>query len=139
MGKPYSYRFGWGKLDADRFVSAALDWQLVEPQVSVEFDRIALDNATISEEEDIMTGGAVIERNGTSSVLNINGSTLAARQFHKLEHITVTVWISHQRRGDVEVSLMSPHGIRSVLATKRPYDTSEDGFFGWTFSTVKHW
>ncbi|KZS90018.1 hypothetical protein SISNIDRAFT_458352 [Sistotremastrum niveocremeum HHB9708] len=139
LGKPYSNKFGWGKLDADRFVSAAMDWQLVNPQVSVNLERIMLENATISEDEERMAGGALIGRNGTSSSVSVNTNTLVEQEFDNLEHVTITVWINHQRRGDVEVSLVSPHGIRSILASKRAYDTSEDGFFGWTFSTVKHW
>ena len=34
----------------------------------------------------------------------------------RLEHVTVRVWIDHQRRGDVEVEIKSPNGITSVLA-----------------------
>jgi kexin len=57
----------------------------------------------------------------------------------KLEHINVKVWIQHGKRGDVEVELRSPHGIRSVLAGKRSGDSATTGYPGWTFMSVKHW
>jgi kexin len=62
-----------------------------------------------------------------------------AARFRRLEHVTVTLHIEHSKRGDVEVSLVSPHGFLSVLGTRRPFDDSPKGFQNWTFLTVKHW
>lgn len=57
----------------------------------------------------------------------------------RLEHITVGVDIQHERRGDLEILLESPHNVTSQLAARRRFDTSTDGFGNWTFMTVKHW
>jgi kexin len=59
--------------------------------------------------------------------------------FEKLEHITVKVWITHAKRGDVEVELVSPGGVKSILAGARKHDDDSSGFNGWQFMTLKHW
>jgi hypothetical protein len=48
----------------------------------------------------------------------VNSTSTSPRRSYmeRLEHITVRVWIEHERRGDVEVELTSPNGIVSVLA-----------------------
>jgi kexin len=57
----------------------------------------------------------------------------------RLEHVTARVWIDHERRGDVEVELLSPSGQLSVLARQRRFDDATTGFAGWKFMSVKHW
>jgi kexin len=57
----------------------------------------------------------------------------------RLEHITVNVDIEHQRRGDLEILIESPHNVTSQLAARRRFDLSAEGFANWTFMTVKHW
>jgi len=56
-----------------------------------------------------------------------------------VEHINVRVWITHKKRGDVEVELISPSGVKSILGGRRKYDVAGTGYPGWTFMTVKHW
>jgi len=64
---------------------------------------------------------------------------LELNNFEVLEHVTVRVWITHDRRGDVEVEVTSPKGITSVLAARRRLDADKNGFPGWRFMSVKHW
>ena len=54
-----------------------------------------------------------------------------------VEYAEVTVDITHERRGDLELVLTSPSGTQSVLASPRPSDFGED--LNWTFMTVRHW
>ncbi|CCO31048.1 hypothetical protein BN14_05082 [Rhizoctonia solani AG-1 IB] len=86
-----------------------------------------------------MSGGRPIPQGGVTSEVEVTAQMLRDRNFEKLEHITVKVWITHGRRGDVEVELVSPKGIKSVLAGQRKYDQDEKGFPGWRFMTLKHW
>lgn len=72
-------------------------------------------------------------------MINIDKTALTNANFEKLEHITVTVNIDHERRGDVEVVLDSPNGMQSVLAKPRSLDDASTGFNNWTFMSVKHW
>jgi len=51
----------------------------------------------------------------------------------------VRVWITHDRRGDVEVEITSPNGIKSILAARRRVDLNQDGYPGWRFMSVKNW
>ena len=92
-------------------------------------------NATLQE----MSGGELIVSGGVSSSASVTQAMLDNANFEKLEHVTVKVWISHKRRGDVEVQIVSPRGIKSVLAAPRKSDSADTGYPGWIFMSVKHW
>lgn len=85
------------------------------------------------------TGGEAIGPGGVSSISTVTQDELDGSNFGGLEHVTVTVWIAHTRRGDVEVELMSPNGVRSILASRRGGDSANSGYPAWTFMSVKHW
>jgi kexin len=44
----------------------------------------------------------------------------------------------HQRRGDLSAELVSPSGVRSVLAPSRRFDESSRGYEDWNFMSVAH-
>ncbi|KAG8809361.1 pheromone processing endoprotease [Serendipita sp. 399] len=115
----------------------ARTWKLVKPQAWMELPTIELDDALMEDGE--MKGGRFIAHGGLTSKTTITSDMMADSNFEKLEHITVKVWIRHTRRGDVQVELTSPAGIKSVLAPPRKNDAAITGFIGWTFMTVKHW
>jgi kexin len=83
--------------------------------------------------------GSFITADGVSSSYEVTDKMLADNNFARLEHVTIRVWIDHQRRGDVEVSLESPNGVVSMLAEARRWDEATTGFDGWKFMTLKHW
>ena len=85
------------------------------------------------------SGGKHIGKHGVESTIEITEEMVAENNFDIIEHVTVRLWASHDRRGDVEVSLTSPNGIKSVLAEKRKSDNDKTGFPGWRFMSVKHW
>lgn len=85
------------------------------------------------------SGGQFIVPGGVTNSMAITSQMLQDNNFEKLEHINVKVWISHSRRGDVEVEVVSPNGIKSVLGGKRSQDKATSGYPGWTFMSVKHW
>lgn len=86
-----------------------------------------------------MSGGELIVSGGVTSKTTITEEMLQETNFERLEHVTVRVWIQHTRRGDVEVELVSPKGVKSILAGARKYDQDKNGYPGWTFMTIKHW
>lgn len=110
----------------------------MKPQTWLHATPVQLKNGTMTMEGE-MSGGEPIVQGGVRSKITILEQMLQATNFEKLEHITVRVWIQHTRRGDVEVELVSPHGVKSVLAARRKYDNNKDGYPGWTFMTIKHW
>ncbi|KAF7799581.1 hypothetical protein EIP86_010818 [Pleurotus ostreatoroseus] len=137
-GRPYSYKYGYGALNGVEYVNAAMDWQSVKPQAWINMPTVQIANGTM----DIFratSGGETITQAGITSTMEVTADTLQEHNFETLEHMTVMVWISHDRRGDVEVELVSPHGVKSILAAKRNGDGANTGYPGWTFSTVKHW
>nr|XP_018264864.1 kexin [Kwoniella dejecticola CBS 10117]OBR87022.1 kexin [Kwoniella dejecticola CBS 10117] len=126
-GRLFSYKYGYGRLDAGLFVEAAEQWKLVKPQAW--FDSPAIYLPT--------TDAPAIK--GITSTYEITNDMLQDANLERLEHITVRVWIDHQRRGDVEVELVSPNGVTSVLARPRRFDDANTGFAGWKFMSLKHW
>ncbi|KAJ1309491.1 hypothetical protein OPQ81_006266 [Rhizoctonia solani] len=140
VGRPYSYKYGYGSIDAWTYIQAAKTWELVKPQAFLSLSPTILDNADISRAWwGQMSGGRLIPEGGVTSEVEVTAQMLKDRNFEKLEHVTVKVWITHGRRGDVEVELVSPKGIKSVLAAQRKYDQDEKGFPGWRFMSLKHW
>lgn len=137
-GRPFSYKYGYGAIDGYRFVKAAQDWKLVKPQVWLDLPHVQVSGGTM-DLFGVTTGGAPIVPGGVTSTMQVTQQALTARNFEKLEHINVKVWITHTRRGDVEVEIVSPSGVKSILAARRYQDADDRGFPGWTFMTVKHW
>jgi kexin len=94
------------------------------------------------DEELEFDGGRWIGPGGVNSTIAITKKMLEEANLSAekgLEHVTIKVWIDHTRRGDVEVELVSPNGVKSVLAQKRGRDEATTGYPGWTFMSVKHW
>ena len=56
-----------------------------------------------------------------------------------LEHIQAKVSVHFQRRGDLQIHLMSPNGTRSTLLPQRKHDYSTFGFQEWPFMSVFYW
>ncbi|TCD67278.1 pheromone processing endoprotease [Steccherinum ochraceum] len=137
-GRPFSYKYGYGAINGYQFVKAAQEWQLVKPQIWLDLPVIQVNGGTMDLFR-VTKGGSPIVAGGVTSDLIVNRQMLTDRNFDKLEHITIKVWITHTRRGDVEVELVSPNGVKSILAGKRYQDADGSGFPGWVFMTVKHW
>jgi len=137
-GRKYSYKYGYGVLDAYRYVKAAQSWKLVKPQAWYTTKTIQLSNGTYGTDGKYY-GGEFIPSGGLESKISITKTMLESSNFETLEHINVKVWIDHTTRGEVEVEVISPKGIRSVLAGARPGDRDGSGYPGWTFMSVKHW
>lgn len=157
----YSPRYGFGVLDASRYVEKALAWKSVPPQAWLNCGAIQVEGGAM-DEEDEFDGGTYIGSQGASSTVTVtqkmcddanlvcrrnalNGQGEDGREgmnggaMGGIEHVTVRVWIDHSRRGDVKVELTAPSGMVSVLANPRKMDEAETGFPGWTFMSVAHW
>ncbi|KAF9985686.1 pheromone processing endoprotease, partial [Modicella reniformis] len=136
VGRLFNHKYGYGKLDAYAIVEHAKTWVSVGPQVTYESPVITV-NGDIPSGIDDKTG--MTGQLGLPSVFVVTEAALKAVKFGTLEHVTVTVNIAHQFRGEVEVELRSPDNIISKLAVPRFLDNSTDGFSDWTFMSVKHW
>ncbi|KDR67665.1 hypothetical protein GALMADRAFT_105622 [Galerina marginata CBS 339.88] len=141
-GRYYSYKYGYGALDAYAYVKAAQSWKLVKPQAWLHTETVIVNNGKLHDlghKKYKYEGGITIEPRGLEQKMTITKEMMTENNLESLEHINVRVWISHTRRGDVQVAVVSPNGIKSILASTRDYDEADSGFPGWRFMTVKHW
>ncbi|KAJ3900984.1 peptidase S8/S53 domain-containing protein [Lentinula edodes] len=151
--RPFSYAFGYGAIDAYTFVHAALKWDLVPRQTWIRTRTVVLGDGKMTKDK-VFSGGIPFgqSKNGgevsVSSTLEVTEKMMSRALLSPqgLEHVNVRVWIDHQRRGDVRVEIVSPNGIKSILAGVssggeggRKYDKAKTGFPGWLFMSVKHW
>ncbi|KAK9447142.1 peptidase S8/S53 domain-containing protein [Limtongia smithiae] len=127
IGKKFSHRYGYGKIDTYAIVEAAKTWELVRPQSWYQSPPMVV-------KQDIPSG-----TDGLSSTINVSEDDMAAANQARLEHVQVTVNIIHRRRGDIGVQLESPAGVISYLAVARIYDQDKEGMKNWTFMSVAHW
>lgn len=127
-GRHFNHKYGYGIIDASLFVEEAKKHKLVNPQAWM-----AGPNITIDKDQ------TFIGEPGVKSTFTVTDNMLKDANLAAIEHVTVRVWITHERRGDVDVELTSPHGTKSVLARARRYDDATTGFPGWGFMTLKHW
>ncbi|CAI1701417.1 hypothetical protein SEUBUCD646_0N00960 [Saccharomyces eubayanus] len=127
MGKKYSHRYGFGKIDAYKLVEMAKTWVNVNPQTWYYLPTLYVSKSTNSTEETL------------ESAINISQESLKEGNFKRTEHVTVTVDVDTDFRGTTTVDLISPAGIVSKLGVVRSRDDSSGGFKGWTFMSVAHW
>ncbi|KDR67664.1 hypothetical protein GALMADRAFT_283420 [Galerina marginata CBS 339.88] len=141
-GRLYSYKYGYGALDAYAYVKAAQTWKLVKPQAWIHTETVQINGGklhSLGHHKYDYEGGDPIGPNGIEHKTTITKEMMLENNLESLEHIDVRVWINHSRRGDVKIEIVSPNGIRSVLAAGRKNDESTSGFPGWRLNTIKHW
>ncbi|XP_060901607.1 proprotein convertase subtilisin/kexin type 7 [Labrus mixtus] len=126
-GFNHSPQHGFGLLNAWRLVNAAKVWESVPFLVSYQ-------NSVIKEEAAIPTYPDQLIRTWKVSPADLKHSGMET-----LEHVAVTVTINHPCRGNVEVVLVCPSGMTSVIGARRAIDRDPAGYQDWTFSTVRCW
>jgi kexin len=137
--RPYSYKYGWGVLNGYHYLEAAKNWKLVKPQAWAHSPTVHLTDAVVNELTETMMGGEPVTKAGITSNITITKRFLKDNNFARIEHVNVRVWIAHTKRGDVEVEITSPTGVKSVLGAPRRFDSASTGYPGWMFMSVKHW
>ncbi|KAI2477853.1 KEX1 protease precursor [Pyrenophora tritici-repentis] len=127
LGRMFSHQFGYGKLDAWAVVEKAKEWKLVKPQAWFY-------SPWMHVKQKIPEGDQ-----GLASSFEVTEEMLKKVNFERVEHITLTMNIEHERRGDLSVELRSPSGMVSHLSTPRRSDEAPYGYVDWTFMSVAHW
>jgi subtilisin-like proprotein convertase family protein len=120
---PHHESFGFGLIDAAAAVAQAATWRTVLPEGAIlpatrELNFAIPDNNATGRADSIAIA---------SSYINF-----------RVERVEVVFDATHTFRGDIEVTLTSPNGVVSHLATKRPFDAAAD-IEAWRFSSVRHW
>ncbi|XP_074151098.1 proprotein convertase subtilisin/kexin type 6 isoform X1 [Sminthopsis crassicaudata] len=126
-GHKVSHLYGFGLVDAEGIVVEAKKWKAVPSQhmciaASDKRPRIIPIEQTLR----------------TTALTNACADHFDQRVVF-LEHVVVRVSISHPRRGDLQIHLISPSGTKSQLLARRLLDHSNDGFTNWEFMTVHCW
>ncbi|XP_067364102.1 proprotein convertase subtilisin/kexin type 7 isoform X2 [Channa argus] len=126
-GFHHSHQHGFGLLNAWRLVNAAKVWESVPFLVSYE-------SSVFKKEELIPKYADELIHTWTVSADDLRESGMET-----LEHVAVTVTITHPCRGNVEIVLVCPSGMPSVIGARRAIDSDSTGYQDWTFSTVRCW
>lgn len=124
-GYRINHKYGFGNLDASALVNASMNHTLVPSP--------ALTSSVQAQ------AGLTIPFSSPDEHLEHSLFVHDVGQVQSLEHVQVTVRISHLERRFLTIRLISPAGTESILATERTNDMSQDGFMPWTFGTVRCW
>ncbi|KAM6334689.1 proprotein convertase subtilisin/kexin type 7 isoform 2-T4 [Alca torda] len=126
-GFSHSHQHGFGLLNAWRLVNAAKIWESV-PYLASYVSPALKEGRSIP----LLPQELEVAWNVTTADLELSG-------MRTLEHVAVTVTITHPRRGNLEIRLFCPSGMMSLIGTARSMDSDPNGFADWTFSTVRCW
>lgn len=123
-GKSFSHWLGFGKIDTDKIVSKAKNWKQVGPLLPKPLP--------------IQNEKKEIEYGSTQNCFSYFVSKWMVEDLFFLEQITISLFIKYTKRGSLFITLESPSGMVSKLATYRPNDISNKDL-KWTFSSVAFW
>ncbi len=119
-GLRVNHKYGFGAIDAQASVSAALTHNALGPLAS-RSTPVVLVNRTIPDN----TPSGTVATVTTNVQLN-------------LEHVELVLNAAHQNRGDLAITLVSPSGTRSVMTQARTQDFGND-YTNWVFTTTRNW
>jgi subtilisin-like proprotein convertase family protein len=108
-GVPFSHWFGFGVIDAMKGLTVARQW-VSYSDLQETTSGVVASTATFS----------------STQLLSVSWSCQAPNT-RRVKSVDVAVVARHGRRGDLRVSLVSPHGTRCQLARPRPLDSSSLG------------
>ncbi|XP_070282217.1 proprotein convertase subtilisin/kexin type 7 isoform X2 [Myotis yumanensis] len=126
-GFSHSHQHGFGLLKAWRLVNAAKIWTSV-PYLASYVSPVLKENKAIP-----------LSPHSLEVLWNVSRTDLEMSGLQTLEHVAVTVSITHPRRGSLELRLFCPSGMVSLIGAPRSMDSDPSGFEDWTFSTVRCW
>jgi len=113
--------YGGGLIDTQAAVTMAETWESLGPMVQ--------DSRSSSVQRTIQDNNT----NGISIPFDFSNLTTL-----RVEHAKLRLNVTHNWRGDLEITLRSPGGVVSTLATEEFSDDGSD-YDDWDFSSVRHW
>ena len=112
--------YGGGLINAQAATALARNWTNLGTETVL--------TTTTSASQNIPDGGDAI-----LIPIDLNSATTL-----RVEHVELTLNITHPYRGDLEIKLISPGGIVSTFASPTLADAGAD-YTNWTFTSVRHW
>jgi len=119
-GYNFNPKYGFGLVNAEAAVKKAIAWKSVNPSSFIPYKN--QENMPIPDN----TPAGII------STINVSTAT-----DYKIEHVEVIVNATHEYRGQLEITLTSPSGTKSVLA--EAHADAGENYASWTFMTVQNW
>jgi subtilisin-like proprotein convertase family protein/subtilisin family serine protease len=118
----HNSKYGGGMVEAGAAVAMAQTWTNLE-----EMNSLIITNSV---------SGRIPDDNTTGISRDFDfGSQPPVR----VEMVEVRFNATHEFRGDLEVRLVSPSGVSSTLVSPTGFDSSDEGYFNWTFTSNRHW
>jgi subtilisin family serine protease/subtilisin-like proprotein convertase family protein len=117
----HHHSFGGGMVNASVAVPMAENWINLPAQTST-----SLTNTT---------NRGIPDNNPTGVTILFDFSEMVPM---RVEMVTVRVNINHTFKGDLAITLVSPTGVNSQLATSTDDDPG-DSYVNWTFTSNRHW
>ncbi|KAJ3300535.1 Proprotein convertase subtilisin/kexin type 7 [Borealophlyctis nickersoniae] len=127
-GHHISHKYGFGLLDATLLVDAGQRHALL-PSPPITLTKNSYTNVKIPTSVD--------ENDAVFAEIEVLEDD--AQGLTSIEHVQVTVRLKHSQRRFLTLTLVSPQGTQSMLATPRVKDMGKAGFNPWTFMTVRCW
>ncbi|HYF37654.1 MAG TPA: S8 family serine peptidase [Prosthecobacter sp.] len=121
--------YGGGLVNASAAVQLAKTWTSVGP--AIEVARTQTWPAPAPGQNPLY----IPDSNGTGVTIPFDFGAAAPM---RVEQVAIRLNIIHDYRGDLEITLRSPAGVVSTLATKEIRDSGFD-YYDWTFSSMRHW
>lgn len=119
-GYHFNHNYGAGLIDATAAVDASATW----------VNRAARVAPVVSTQSGLSVPIPDDNVNGATRTFVIAGNM-------RVEQVTMKVSITHNYRGDLAISLISPSGLVSQLS--EVHADSNNNYSDWTFSSVRHW
>uniref|UniRef100_H3DA26 Proprotein convertase subtilisin/kexin type 7 n=1 Tax=Tetraodon nigroviridis TaxID=99883 RepID=H3DA26_TETNG len=126
-GFHHSHQHGFGLLSAWRLVNAAKVWESVPFLMSYQSPEMKEETSIPSYPNELIR------------IWKVSAADLSQSGMRTVEHVAVTVTITHPCRGTLEIVLVCPSGMTSVIGARRVIDREPTGYQDWTFSTVRCW
>ena len=119
-GLSIHHKYGFGMVDAETSVTKAKSWTTVYPSSFIPYKQ--------------QVNQSIPDHNATGiiSTINVDASTS-----YQLEHVEIVLNATHTYRGQLEITLTSPSGTKSVLA--EPHSDPGENYSSWKFMSVRHW
>ena len=119
-GLSFNPKYGFGLVDAEAAVNKAKTWQTVNPSSFIPYKKQV--NKDIPDQSPT----------GIVSTINVDASTA-----YLLEHVEIVLNAQHEYRGQLQITLTSPSGTKSVLAEQ--HSDPGENYSSWKFMSVRHW
>jgi len=124
VGKSINHSYGFGAVNAESLVNAAISWDNVDDSITDSTSVISVAQVIPDGRGPLVFGRKLIR-------------TFEMPKDISLEHVELKVNFTHTYRGDLRVKLISPSGTESILANQ--HNDSTDDLLDWYYMSVRYW